>query len=405
MAWILSRDQASNFSGAVHADQTAAEATGAAIRATATFAQELDRGPDSVLTPIAVELERRRELLAEALAAFGPDSDLEDAVSAARAKLEEASAPYFAARKREEQVSEALREEDRLAEEVGRLDRIAEDLAIHRTELAELEERRRDMRSRLASLRNELYRRRLRDVDRINEDFSARIVLSLNHGTRTDAYQQALDSLLSGSRLRDQPALCRQLAAVLPPAELVSHVEREDARGLAEILNREEGQMLRLISHVAGLEAMYALEEGVSEDELEITMIVDGQPKSVGEMSKGQKATAILPLLLRSAPYPLILDQPEDDLDNRFIYSTLVAAIGWLKLERQLIFVTHNANIPVIGDADRVFVMSMADQDHATIEKQGTVDDVKDDILLLLEGGKEAFERRGETYGLPPHDV
>jgi hypothetical protein len=261
-----------------------------------------------------------------------------------------------------------------------------------------------DTRTRLAAVRNQLYRRRLHDVDRINAEFSDRIILTLNHGTQTDKYRATLDQLLTGSRLREQPALCRQLAAVLPPADFVSHVEREDAAGLAEILNRDEGQMLRLISHVTGVEALYALERDISEDELEITMVIDGQPRSVTQMSKGQKATAILPLLLRPAAYPLILDQPEDDLDNRFVYGTLVAAIQKLKAERQLIFVTHNANIPVIGDADQVFVMTMSDQDRASIEVQGTVDQVKNEILSLLEGGKEAFERRGETYGLASHD-
>ena len=387
-----------------HKDRANIEAAAAAVRSTANLAEEFDRGPASVLTNIAGELAQRHQALSRAIASFQSDAMLDEAIASARSKLEEASTPYFAARKREEQVSEALREEDRLTDEVSRLDRIAEELATHRSQLKDLEAQRAEMRARLASIRNQLYHRRVRDVDRINADFSDRIILSLNHGTQTDTYRETLDDLLTGSRLREQPALCRQLATVLPPAEFVSHVEREDAAGLAEILNRDEGQMLRLISHVTGLEALYALEQDISEDELEITMVVDGRPRSVSEMSKGQKATAILPLLLRSAPYPLILDQPEDDLDNRFVYRTLVKTVERLKEERQLIFVTHNANIPVIGDAERVFVMAMADQDRAVIEAQGTVDEVKNEILSLLEGGKEAFERRGETYGLASHD-
>ena len=374
----------------------------AQLRASATAAGFLERGPNSVLTGIARELNARADAAVAATKAFKDDSELVALLTEARAKLDEQSAPYFAARKTEETVNEALRQEDRLAEEVARLDRIAEDLRTSEARLESLIAKRDELRTQLATVRNEVFHKRLHEVDRINAEFSDRIILTLNQGTRTEGYREALDQLLSGSYLRDQAALCRQIAAVLPPADLVGRVEQEDAAGLAQILNREEGQMLRLISHAVTDDRLYSLERDISDDELEITMIVDGRPKSVGEMSKGQKATAILPLLLRSAPYPLVLDQPEDDLDNRFIYDTLVTIVSRLKLERQLIFVTHNANIPVIGDAGRVFVMSMTDQDHAVVTMQGTVDEVRGEILSLLEGGETAFAIRSETYGVGP---
>jgi DNA repair ATPase RecN len=384
-------------------DRRAFDDAVAQLRATATAAAFLDRGPDSVLTGIATELTARADAAASASEAFKDDSALETLLAQARAKLDAQSAPYFAARKTEETVNEALRQEDRLVEEVARLDRIAGDLRASEAKLESLIAKRDELRAQLATVRNDVFHKRLHEVDRINAEFSDRIILTLNQGTRTEGYREALDELLSGSYLRDQAALCQQIAAVLPPADFVGRVEREDAAGLAQILNREEGQMLRLVSHAVTDDRLYALERDISDDELEITMIVDGRPKSVGEMSKGQKATAILPLLLRSASYPLVLDQPEDDLDNRFIYDTLVTSVACLKHERQLIFVTHNANIPVIGDAGRIFVMSMTDQDHAVVTMQGTVDEVRGEILSLLEGGETAFTIRSETYGLGPH--
>src|SRR4029077_5675482 len=102
-------------------------------------------------------------------------------------------------------------------------------------------------------------------------------------------------------------------------------------------------------------------------------------------------ATALLPLILRSADYPLIFDQPEDDLDNRFIYKTLVEIIRKLKLERQLIFVTHNANIPFLGEAEKIVVMQMETPLTAGAPVCGAIDEVKEHVLNLLEGGKEAF--------------
>jgi hypothetical protein len=70
-----------------------------------------------------------------------------------------------------------------------------------------------------------------------------------------------------------------------------------------------------------------------------------------------------------------------------------------LKTKRQLVFVTHNANIPVLGDADRVIVMSMENPTKAAKPHTGTVDEMKDAILALLEGGAEAFRQRQRRYG------
>ena len=121
-------------------------------------------------------------------------------------------------------------------------------------------------------------------------------------------------------------------------------------------------------------------------------------PKQINQLSKGQMATALLPLILRPAPYPLVFDQPEDDLDNSFIYRTLVEQIQSLKQQRQLIFVTHNANIPVLGEADLVVVMEMDTPVQAKCPTAGSVDAVKSHILDLLEGGSEAFRRRQQKY-------
>ena len=82
--------------------------------------------------------------------------------------------------------------------------------------------------------------------------------------------------------------------------------------------------MTRLMSFLIDSPHLYELEGHIFEDRLNITMFDEGVPKPVNTLSKGQKATALLPLILREAPYPLVFDQPEDDLDNRFIFTSLV---------------------------------------------------------------------------------
>ena len=80
-------------------------------------------------------------------------------------------------------------------------------------------------------------------------------------------------------------------------------------------------------------------------------------------------------MILREGTCPLIIDQPEDDLDNSFIFQVLVKNIARIKPLRQLVFVTHNANIPVLGDAEQIVVMHMERPDKASTPRLGNLDE------------------------------
>ncbi|MGH7898230.1 MAG: TrlF family AAA-like ATPase, partial [Candidatus Binatia bacterium] len=128
--------------------------------------------------------------------------------------------------------------------------------------------------------------------------------------------------------------------------------------------------------------------------------------KTLEDLSTGQKATAVLLLLLIESAAPLIVDQPEDDLDNRFITEGVVPRMREGKQRRQFVFSTHNANIPVLGDAELIVGLSAsgeAEHGHARIapEHMGSIDarPVRELVEEILEGGKEAFERRRRKYG------
>jgi len=123
-------------------------------------------------------------------------------------------------------------------------------------------------------------------------------------------------------------------------------------------------------------------------------------------LSTGQKATAVLLLLLLESDAPLVVDQPEDDLDNRFITESVVPIMRQEKRRRQFIFSTHNANIPVLGDAELILGLSAsgeASQGRARIkpEHMGSIDarPVRELVEEILEGGKDAFEMRRSKYG------
>ena len=123
-------------------------------------------------------------------------------------------------------------------------------------------------------------------------------------------------------------------------------------------------------------------------------------------LSSGQKATAILLLLLLESDAPLVVDQPEDDLDNRFITEVVIPTMRKEKRRRQFIFSTHNANIPVLGDAEQILGLAAigeAEEGRAKIapEHMGSIDSqpVRELVEEILEGGKDAFETRRAKYG------
>ena len=123
-------------------------------------------------------------------------------------------------------------------------------------------------------------------------------------------------------------------------------------------------------------------------------------------LSTGQRATAVLLLLLLESDAPLIVDQPEDDLDNRFITEGIVPRMREEKQRRQFIFSTHNANIPVLGDAELIVGLSAAGKAdggraHIAPDHTGSIDSrsVRGLVEEILEGGREAFETRRRKYG------
>jgi len=128
--------------------------------------------------------------------------------------------------------------------------------------------------------------------------------------------------------------------------------------------------------------------------------------RSLDNLSTGQKATALLLLLMHRGDSPLVIDQPEDDLDNRFIYEDIVPRLRATKGKRQVIVSTHNANIPVLGDADQIVSLAAEDDGGGVAGRiiedgLGSIDHppVRAMVEELLEGGREAFNTRRYLYG------
>lgn len=121
------------------------------------------------------------------------------------------------------------------------------------------------------------------------------------------------------------------------------------------------------------------------------------------DASAGQQATALLTVLLNQPGAPLVIDQPEDDVDSK-MSPEIVQQIWKAKSRRQLIFASHNANFVVNGDAELVVCcdyVKAGDQTGGQIKAVGAIDnkEIREEITAVTEGGKEAFKLRKEKYG------
>ena len=127
----------------------------------------------------------------------------------------------------------------------------------------------------------------------------------------------------------------------------------------------------------------------------------DGNHRRLDDLSGGQRVSLLLSLLLETTDErPLVIDQPEDELDNRFLFDTVLPALKRLKGRRQIIVATHNANIVVNGDADQVIQLE-ATANKGRIACAGAIEDpnVRDAIVRTVDGGDEAFRLRRLKYG------
>ena len=123
--------------------------------------------------------------------------------------------------------------------------------------------------------------------------------------------------------------------------------------------------------------------------------------RPLDKLSTGQQCTAILHMLLLENVDPLIMDQPEDNLDNAFIADRIVNELRAAKTSRQFLFATHNANIPVFGDAEWIGVFTTVNgQGSLGFDAQGSIDVpvIRDQVANILEGGRDAFIQRKEKY-------
>jgi energy-coupling factor transporter ATP-binding protein EcfA2 len=298
-------------------------------------------------------------------------------------------------------ASEHARVRATLEQQVAKLQGLEEQRLELNAELKTLLERRKSLKASHILMRDQISTLREEVASELQREAGERVRIRIMRNADDLAYQQMLVDGLRGARVRSHDEIIATLMQ-LRPEQLAQLIQANDFASFEELTAFGSERSRKILDSFRESVDPLALEVIAIEDRIGIELNVSsaGQPKfrDASDLSRGQKCTALLPILLARRDSPLIIDQPEDNLDNHFIFETVVNAVQRLKRRRQMIFITHNANIPVLAEADLMLVMN-SDGRIGFVEKAGTVDECREQIIDLLEGGREAFELRSKRYG------
>lgn len=268
-----------------------------------------------------------------------------------------------------------------------------------------LQKRRNDL-ATWEELKRERYQRLERAAKKVSRELPNRLQVTVAFGRNREPLANLLKQEVAG-RLSETIAVLSDANDLSMSA--LAEACRKSAADLTLDFAIPTAQAERLAKAGSSLPMLIEELELPHITEIELNIGPENAPpdwRKLDQLSTGQKATALLYLLLLESEGPLVLDQPEDNLDNRFISEGIVPKIRDEKRRRQFIFSTHNANIPVLGDAELILAMRAVGESgdgHADVPPahMGAIDKETVAVLVkeILEGGKEAFQTRRLKYG------
>lgn len=297
----------------------------------------------------------------------------------------------------EQQESQEQTKRDELTEKMEALQTFQIDINRVGAEYASLQKQLRRLTSesagKLAELTSGLARAELLPVDDISELSNAVSALFTGSGVRGNRLETLADRLKTADAVVIWWKLLGELLSVL--RWKITGLHETEQRPTLPLLDVaiDDGGLTRFCD-IINVERVSRALTAVARPRVKLMQKQKGGEVDFSQASQGEKATILLNVLMRQPGGPLILDQPEEDLDNSII-GDIVSAIHAAKSQKQLIFATHNANLVVNGDAELV-----ANLAAGAISEIGAIDlpAVRDAITQTMEGGKNAFELRRLKY-------
>lgn len=229
------------------------------------------------------------------------------------------------------------------------------------------------------------------EINRLNEKQDALMIGILFKGN-TDVLARQVTQSFRGTMIRNADSKIAQICEALRDGvSVLLDILMDGGKELKKIL--VEAEYVKFSEKVLSEYAAYV--KCRSEDRIDILY----HRKPLREHSLGQRASAlVLSILTQEDSDIIIIDQPEDDLDNQVVYREFIKTVKLKKPSVQFIFATHNPNIPVLGDAERVIATAFTEK--AITLSMGNIDNAESHTLIvdIMEGGQEAFQRRNDIY-------
>ena len=290
-----------------------------------------------------------------------------------------------------------VRQSQQLRERMAQLESLKVVLADRQKALSSLLAQRNTALDRLDSIREQRFSTRDSVAAQLSTTLGPRIRVMVSRAGQFETFAAAIADVLRGSGLRYNE-LSATLASNVSPRELLEAADTNDFDLIAEASGITKERAARALAQLRESD-LGALATVAVEDTVSLQLLDGSDYKSISELSTGQRCTVILPLVLRHTDRILIVDQPEDHIDNAFIADTLIVSVLARSAESQIIFSTHNANIPVLGNADRVIQLG-SDGRRGFPVLASSLDDpaVVKAITTVMEGGAKAFRQRATFY-------
>lgn len=290
-----------------------------------------------------------------------------------------------------------VRQGQQLRERKAQLESLRGVLAERQKHLVELLTIRGSALDRLDAIRERNFNERNKVAIKLTQTLGPRIRVMVSRAGQHEAFSAAIADTLRGSGLRYNE-LSSLLAEKISPRELLEAVDTNDIDFLSETTGIAKDRSARVLAQLRESD-VGSLATAVVDDIVTLQLLDGATYKDISRLSTGQRCTVILPLVLRHTDRILIVDQPEDHIDNAFIADTLIVSLLARDPDSQIIFSTHNANIPVLGNAERVVQLS-SDGKRGFPMLASDLEDpsVVEAISTVMEGGAAAFKRRSMFY-------
>lgn len=270
-------------------------------------------------------------------------------------------------------------------------------LAERKNRLAALRKRRDEAANELEEARLKRYTLRSEVASNINLALAPYIKVEVEQSSQLGEYAKALTDALKGSGIKYND-LASKISENISPRELVKIVDIGDFEDLSDIVNIPKERAARVVAQLRD----YGLADILTcdvQDDVSMSLLDGVDYKEVSALSAGQRCTVILSIVLQHSERVLIIDQPEDHLDNAFVANTIIKTLNRRKGRGQIILSTHNANIPVLGEANLIIELTSDGRNgFVQVNKPLTHPDAVNAITTVMEGGAEAFATRAKFY-------